>query len=132
MKNTIIFLIWFAGCNCLTWIFDEYGYAQQRAYNMLKNNGVVIFTEYITHKKRHTKTFGEYDLTMKLEYIPVIEKPYNQDVIDLFKQFFEEKKKINTIISVSDRFLKFFREIDEIIYYEKKNPPELPLTWQKS
>ena len=100
--NNYFDMIWFAGCTKLNWIFgitfNKVFSTQQarikRAYDTLKENGIVIFTEPPSFKKKRTgqseSSFG-HDLSMTIDNM-------NSEVTDsettrIFKKYFTEQRK---------------------------------------
>ena len=100
-------MIWFAGCILLNEIFndrflqedDPPMYTMQRTYDILKEDGIVIFTE----------DSSEFNPTMKVENM------YNM-----------EGDPIN--MGIPTIFLRYFREMEETdtgtVFYNKKCPPQ--------
>ena len=137
--NNYFDIIWFAGCNRLEWIFNSKEfvndsnqqinprYSIQRAYDILKDTGVVIFTEIYGHKKQKTDrtllsnwTKNITDMYLGPEIYNINEKGEDKneeeikndtkerdDLILVFKEFFEEEPSSDQIISYKKKEINF-------------------------
>ena len=102
--NNYFDMIWFAGCNFLCHIFnDEHvennpQYSVQRTYEILKKNGILIFTESKDYKERVVnKTFNEQDLSMKVQNMTKMRtNPKNKDIQTTFLGYFRQMGKTDT------------------------------------
>jgi SAM-dependent methyltransferase len=87
-------MIWFAGCNCLQWIFYYPVESIKIAYKILKDDGIIIFTEGDHYKKQRTKIKNINNPTMKIQNMkqsfPEEDQIKKANVISIFKQYFEE------------------------------------------
>jgi hypothetical protein len=113
-------MIWFAGCNCLKDIFYSPVESIEKAYKILKDDGIIIFTEDDNYKIQRTKIKNINNPTMKIQNMkqdsptmkiqnmkqdsPTMKiQNMKQDslekdqikkanVISIFKQYFEENR----------------------------------------
>ena len=100
--NNYFDMIWFAGCNLLKWLFEisfeKLFRTQQarikRAYDTLKENGIVIFTEGPSFKRNRT---GQSESSFGLDYSMTIDnmisEPTDYETTRIFKNYFKEKQK---------------------------------------
>ena len=100
--NNYFDMIWFAGCNKLQWLFGisfkKLFNTQQarikRAYDTLKENGIVIFTEGPFFKRKRTgqsiSSFGP-DLSMTIDNMN--SEPTDPETTRIFKKYFTEEQK---------------------------------------
>ena len=100
--NQYFDIIWFAGCNVLEWIFGmDIRNKINRAYDILKEDGIVVFTERLLYKKTmidqyfKDEFFKNNDPTMKIEHIINLKHNYKHtdEIIQVFKKYFKEQKK---------------------------------------
>lgn len=88
-------MIWFAGCNNLNSIF-QYPESIQTAYKILKDDGIIIFTEGYHYKKQRTKIKNINNPTMKIQNMkqnfPDEDQREKARIISKFKQYFEENR----------------------------------------
>ena len=86
-------MIWFTGCNSLNNIFYDPKYIE-RAYEILKYNGIIIFTEDYNYKKQRTKIKNINNPTMKIQNMkqnfPEEDQIKKANVISIFKQYIKE------------------------------------------
>lgn len=109
-------MIWFAGCILLCDIFNRKDLGEddpllstvERTYDILKEDGIVIFTKYYENRSIDS---SKYNPTMKVQKMP-----YSRG---------DQKNK-----DISRIFLGYFTEIEEantgIVFYEKKHPLRSP------
>ena len=100
--NNYFDMIWFAGCNLLRWLFGisfkKLFRTEQarikRAYDTLKENGIVIFTEGPSFKRNRT---GQSESSFGLDYSMTIDnmisEPTDSETTRIFKKYFKEKQK---------------------------------------
>ena len=100
-------MIWFAGCILLNEVFndrflqedDPPMYTVQRTYDILKEDGIVIFTE----------DSSEFNPTIKVENMfNMGTDPRNMDIPIIFKRYFTEMEETDT----------------GTVFYNKKYPPQ--------
>lgn len=119
--NQYFDIIWFAGCNVLQSIFgNNIGDKIKRAYDILKEDGIVVFTEKLLYKKTMINKYFEGEIfkdnpTMKIEHIINLKENYNQtdEIIDVFKNYFLEEKKGDGITYYIKKKYINFSELDK-------------------
>ena len=88
-------MIWFAGCNNLNSIF-QYPISIETAYKILKDNGIIIFTERYRYKQQRTNIKNINNPTMKIQNMkqnfPDEDQREKARIISEFKQYFEENR----------------------------------------
>ena len=101
--NNYFDMIWFAGCNKLQWLFGisfkKLFRTQQarikRAYDTLKEDGIVIFTELPSFKRKRTgqseSSFGR-DLSMTIHNMTSSSRQTDSGTTRIFKKYFTEKQ----------------------------------------